>query len=73
MIEKKMSLAVLLALMVQTGGVFVWAGAATERIADLERRAEQGRPVIERLARVEAQLELVLLQLDRIEHKVDEG
>lgn len=73
MIEKKMSLAVLFALIVQTGGVFVWAGAATERIADLERRAEHGRPLMERLARVEAQLEVVLLQLDRIEDKVDEG
>lgn len=73
MIEKKISLAVLVALAVQTGGVFVWAGAATERIADLERRAEQGRPLLERLARVEAQLEVVLLQLDRIEDKVDAG
>lgn len=71
MIEKKLSFAFLFALMIQSGGVFLWAGATTERISDLETRVEEGRPVIERLARVEAQLELVLIQLDRIEQKVE--
>lgn len=73
MIEKKLSLAFLLALMLQTGGVFLWAGATTQRIATLESQVEARRPISSRLARVEAQLELVLLQLDRIEQKVDDA
>ncbi len=71
MIEKKLSLAFLSALILQTGGAFLWAGATTQRISSLESQVEAGRPVSQRLARVEAQLELVLLQLDRIEQKVD--
>lgn len=71
MIERKLSLAVILALAIQTGGVLVWAGAAAQRIAALEARVEANRPISERLARVEAQLESVRAQLDRIEDKVD--
>lgn len=71
MIEKKISVAFLLALVVQTSGALVWAGSAAERIAVLEERIEYARPVSERLARVEAELEAVRAQLDRIESKVE--
>lgn len=73
MIERKLSAAVLFALAVQTGGVFVWAGGAAERISVLESTVESQRPIAERLARVEAQLEVVLVQLDRIETKLDKS
>ena len=43
------------------------AGAAAERISVLEQRADIARPVAERLARVEAHLEAIENQLDRIE------
>ena len=71
MVEKKLTLAFLLALALQSGGVFVWAGATAERIAQLEDRVAESRPLHERLARVEAQLEGMRIQLDRIENKVD--
>lgn len=71
MIERKLSAAVLLALAVQTGGVLVWAGAAAQRIAALEVQVEAHVPTTERLARLEAKLEAVQAQLDRIEDKVD--
>lgn len=71
MIEKKLTATFLLALIVQTGSAFVWAGATTERISSLEARVAESRPLHERLARVEAQLEVALHQLDRIEKKVD--
>lgn len=70
MIEKKVSAALLFALAVQTSGALVWAGSAAERIAVLEERIEYARPMSERLARVEAELEAVRAQLDRIESKV---
>ena len=69
--EKKITLAFAMAVLVQTGGALVWAGSAAERITVLERSVEAGRPVGERLARVEAELEAVRLQLDRIERKME--
>ena len=71
MVERKLTAGVLLALAVQTGGALVWAGAAAQRIEILEARVERARPVGERLARVEVELEAVRAQLDRIEKKVD--
>lgn len=71
MIERKLTAAFLLALAVQTGGALLWAGAAAQRIEVLEQKVELARPVGERLARVEAELEAVRAQLDRIENKVD--
>jgi len=70
MIERKVTIAFLLALAIQTGGALVWAGAAAERISVLETNVNAARPVAERLARVEAELEAVRAQLDRIEDKV---
>jgi hypothetical protein len=57
-------------LAVQTGGALLWAGAAAERIEVLEERVAVARPVAERLARVETELEAMRTQLDRIEDKV---
>lgn len=71
MIERKLTAAFVLALAVQTGGALIWAGAAAQRIEVLEAQAEEARPVYERLARVEAELEAVRAQLDRIENKVE--
>ncbi len=71
MIERKVTAAFLLALAIQTGGALVWAGAAVERISVLEANVSAARPVAERLARVEAELEAVRAQLDRIENKVE--
>jgi len=71
MFERKLTAAFVLALALQTGGALMWAGAAAQRISVLEEQAEVARPVAERLARVEAELEAVRAQLDRIEDKVE--
>ena len=71
MMERKLTAAFVLTLLVQTGGALIWAGAAAERIEVLEERVALNRPVAERLARVEAELEAVRAQLDRIENKVE--
>ena len=70
-IDKKVSIALLAAIMLESAGGLLWAGATIERIAALERQAEEVRPVGERLARVETQLEAMRAQLDRIESKVE--
>ena len=70
-VDKKVSLALLLAIIVESAGGLLWAGATIERIDVLERQSEQTEPVRERLARVEAQLEAMQAQLARIEAKVE--
>ncbi|MEO1303346.1 MAG: hypothetical protein AAFV37_00130 [Pseudomonadota bacterium] len=71
MLQKRVSMAVLIAIAIETAAGLIWAGATLERIDTLEREAAESRPVAERLARVEAQLEAVNAQLDRIEMKIE--
>lgn len=70
-LQKRVSIAVLLAVALETAGGLIWAGATIERIDTLERQIAETRPVSERLARVEAQLDAVRSQLNRIERKLD--
>lgn len=71
MLERKLTLAVVFALIVESAGVLLWAGAATERLKEVELRVAQQAPMAERLARVEAHLQMQSAQLGRIESKVD--
>ena len=71
MSERKISLAIIVALAVQAASALIWAGAAAERIDGLERQMANHRPTAERLARLEARLDGVQDQLARIEAKVD--
>lgn len=71
MIDKKITLALILALAVQSASVFAWAGATTERLSDVELRVAGLVDVTERIARLEAQLESAGVQLTRIEQKLD--
>jgi hypothetical protein len=70
-IEKKISLAIVFAAIVEGAAVLLWAGAASERLKDVELRvaAQAGWP--ERLTRVEVRLEEAGAQLGRIERKLD--
>lgn len=70
-IERKVTLGVAFAVIVQLAGTLLWAGAAAERLDALERNAVETRPLGERLVRVEAELEAVRAQLNRIETKLE--
>lgn len=72
MIETKIGIALALSIGVQSAAALLWAGAAAERIEVLEKQVERAEPVAERLARMEALLELTRAQLDRIEAKVEQ-
>ena len=69
---KKVPVALIAALLVQTIGGLVWAGGAAARIATLEQRVGEQRLVAERLARVEVQGEAVRAAVDRIERRLEE-
>jgi DNA repair ATPase RecN len=71
MIDKKITWALILALTVESAGVFSWAGATGERLSELEMRVSAQAEMAVRLARVEVQLELAAAQLERIERKLD--
>jgi len=72
-IEKKVTISLIMAILIQTGGALVWAGAAAERISNVEAELKERKSVSERLVRVEAQLEDVRAQLGRIERRVEAG
>jgi Tfp pilus assembly protein PilO len=70
-IDMRVTLALVLALLVQAAGAVFWMGSAAERIAALEASVSEARPVAERLARLEAEVSAMRAQLDRIERKLE--
>ena len=70
-IARQIPLAVVLGFVLQTGGALFWAGAAAERIAEVERRARINENAIERVVRLETQVGAMHEQLARIESKLD--
>ncbi len=69
--ELRVTVAIGAAVIVQTGLALIWAGAASERLAQLERRADDNTQIIERTARLEEQVRFVSATLVRIEDKLD--
>ncbi|MFC7378605.1 hypothetical protein [Brevundimonas sp. GCM10030266] len=68
---RKIPVALITALVVQTIGGLVWAGGAAARIATLEERVGEQRLVAERLARLEAQGEATRAAVERIEQRLE--
>jgi DNA-binding HxlR family transcriptional regulator len=69
---RKVPVALIVALVVQTIGGLVWAGSAAARIATLEERVGEQRLVAERLARLEEQGLATRTAVDRIERRLEE-
>ncbi len=70
---KRIPLALIVALVVQTIGGLVWAGGAAARIATLEVRVGEQRLVSERLARLEEQGVATRAAVERIERRLEAG
>jgi hypothetical protein len=68
---RKIPVALITALAVQTIGGLVWAGGAAARIGTLEDQVAEQRLVAERLARLEAQGEATRAAMDRIERRLE--
>ncbi len=69
--EVRVTLAIGAAVLVQTALALVWTGAASERLAQLERRADDNAEMIERTARLEEQVRFMSAAVARIEAKID--
>ncbi len=68
---KRVPVALIVALAVQTLGGLVWAGGAAARIATLEQRVGEQRLVAERLARLEEQGVATRQAVERIERRLE--
>jgi hypothetical protein len=71
MIDRKITFALIFALIVESAGVFAWAGGTGERLKEVEMRVATQSEMAERIARVEVKLELAAAQLTRIERKLE--
>jgi len=67
----RITLAVSLAVLVQSALALVWAGAAAERLNHLEEQMTERQQLTERTARLEEQVSSVRTTLERIERKID--
>ena len=72
-LERRVSFAVAITLVVQTAAALMWAGGAGERLAQVERHQVEYDRMAERTARLETQISYIRESLARIEHKLDEA
>ena len=69
--DRTITLSLVVAVLVQTAGALLWAGAAEARLSQLEAQAAADLPVAERLARLEEQMIGARQSLTRIERRLD--
>lgn len=70
-LERKISLAALGAILMQSASVLIWAGQTAQRIEQLERNQPPAQHLSERIARLEEQAEFIRDTLQRIEYKIE--
>lgn len=70
-LDRRVPIALIAAMSLQTAGALLWAGAAMQRIDYLEREVSAGSLMGERTARVEEQMRYLRQSVDRIEGKLD--
>lgn len=58
-VDKRVPLALIVTIALQTGGLVWWASSLSERVNILEKRAEATAPQADRLTRVEVKIESV--------------
>ena len=70
-IDRTITFGLIFAVLVQTAGALLWAGAAEARLASLEIVAAHDLPITERLVRLEEQMIGAQQSLNRIESHLD--
>ncbi|RRN66518.1 hypothetical protein [Caulobacter sp. 602-1] len=69
--DRQVSIGLVVTVFLQAAAALMWAGRASARIDDMQRRLEAQAPVAERLARLEEQAAATRQSLDRIEAKLE--
>lgn len=70
--DLRLTLAILLTLVLQAIAALLWVGAAAQRLDNLEPEIKLQQPILERMARIEAQVAAIRSSLDRIENHIDQ-
>tara|TARA_R110002110_G_scaffold79732_15_gene208104 strand:+ start:3577 stop:3996 length:420 start_codon:yes stop_codon:yes gene_type:complete len=70
-LERRVPVAVILAILIQSAAALLWAGAANERLAALDTRTARIGELVERTARLEEQSKSAAGALARIEAKLE--
>jgi hypothetical protein len=71
--DRQVTLAVVVTVAIQAGGGLIWAGRASARIDDLQRRVDSQGETAERLARLEEQVSAMRVTLERLERRLETG
>ena len=58
-LDKRVPIALILAILLQTGGALWWAAAVSERVNYLEKQLSASAPQADRLTRVEVKIEAI--------------
>ena len=69
--DRQVSLGLCVTVFLQAAAALMWAGRASARIDDMQRRLDVQAPVAERLARLETQADATRQSLLRIEAKLE--
>ncbi len=69
--ERKISLAALAVILMQSASVLIWAGQTAQRIEQLEKDQPVAFHLSERIARLEEQTHFMRASLARIEQKLE--
>lgn len=69
-VDRKVPVAVIIALVFQTGGFIWWGAKADERLSSLERKVESSAPQADRLTRVEVNIEAIKDSLNEIKGRI---
>lgn len=72
-LDKRVPIALILTLVLQTGGLVWWASSLSERVNALERTRDATAPQGDRLTRVEVKLENVQSGIEEIKRLVRRG
>lgn len=69
--DGRITVALIIALLIQAASAFVWVGQAQARLKALEQNAAGSPQMVERLARLEEQVGEARRSLNRIEQRLD--
>ena len=70
-LDRTVGIGIILTLAIQSAGAFMWGGAAEARLTALEASLATNPPIVERLARLEEQMQMARQSLGRIERRLD--
>ncbi|MDP1627499.1 hypothetical protein [Parvibaculum sp.] len=70
-LDRRVPIAVIVTLLLQSAAALVWAGSANERLSALEVRAVRIDEMVERTARLEERAKAASAALERIEARLE--